>query len=95
MSAEPGGVIVIDQAHPVTLDDLAAITYPPVVVSGATPPRAPDLTETAVPLRDLARATGAHEDARHDWEPGEVTHPMRSEPNCRLCGAGKRALVHG
>lgn len=23
---------------------------------------------------------------RHDYEPGETTHPMHTDPNCRVCG---------
>jgi hypothetical protein len=26
----------------------------------------------------------------HDYEPGDTTHPMSSDPNCRICGETRR-----
>lgn len=26
----------------------------------------------------------------HDYEPGDVTHPMQTDPDCRICGEPKR-----
>lgn len=26
---------------------------------------------------------------RHDYEPGEVTHRMHTDPDCRICGGRK------
>lgn len=28
---------------------------------------------------------------RHDYEPGDVTHPMHTDPNCRHCGEAKHS----
>ena len=28
--------------------------------------------------------------ARHDYEPGDTTHPMATDPNCRICGETRR-----
>lgn len=25
----------------------------------------------------------------HDYEPGETTHPMQTDPDCRICGGPK------
>lgn len=25
----------------------------------------------------------------HDYEPGETTHPMHTDPDCRICGGPK------
>lgn len=26
---------------------------------------------------------------RHDYEPGETTHPMKTDPDCRVCGEAR------
>lgn len=26
---------------------------------------------------------------QHEYEPGDVTHPMHTDPSCRVCGAPK------
>lgn len=31
---------------------------------------------------------------RHDYEPGERTHPMHTDPLCRACGQPKNDRVH-
>ena len=31
----------------------------------------------------------------HDYEPGERTDEMQTDPECRICGRPERALVHG
>jgi hypothetical protein len=31
---------------------------------------------------------------RHDWEPGEGTHPMKTDPSCRVCGEPRRSPGH-
>lgn len=31
---------------------------------------------------------------KHDYEPGEATHPMHTDPLCRVCGYPKKAGVH-
>lgn len=36
----------------------------------------------------------ADQPARHDYEPGEGTHPMETEPLCRVCGQAKRTAAH-
>lgn len=30
----------------------------------------------------------------HDWEPGEFTHPMYTDPMCRICGHGTDYHLH-
>lgn len=27
---------------------------------------------------------------RHDYEPGSITHPMSTDPDCRICGETRR-----
>lgn len=34
------------------------------------------------------------EPEKHDWEPGEDTHPMGGDPRCRICGEDKRSPSH-
>ena len=29
--------------------------------------------------------------ADHDYEPGDDTHQMESDPDCRVCGESKRS----
>lgn len=36
------------------------------------------------PRRPLSNAT-----AKHDYEPGDTTSRMHTDPNCRICGAPK------
>lgn len=31
---------------------------------------------------------------KHDWEPGDYTSPMQTDPSCRICGMVKRSHVH-
>lgn len=31
---------------------------------------------------------------RHEYEPGEATHPMHSDPLCGVCGYPKNAGCH-
>lgn len=31
---------------------------------------------------------------RHDYEPGEDTHPMHTDPACKACGRPKKDRVH-
>lgn len=31
---------------------------------------------------------------KHDYEPGDTSGPMQTDPYCRICGQGKRAAVH-
>jgi len=31
---------------------------------------------------------------RHDYEPGETTHPMHTDPDCRVCGLGRKSIMH-
>ena len=34
------------------------------------------------------------EDERHDYEPGDGSHPMHTDPLCRICGKAKRDRIH-
>jgi hypothetical protein len=31
---------------------------------------------------------------KHDYEPGESTHPMQTDPSCQVCGLPKGSYVH-
>jgi len=31
---------------------------------------------------------------RHDYEPGDAASPMRTDPDCRICGEAKRSATH-
>lgn len=32
---------------------------------------------------------------RHDYEPGDTTHPMSTDPDCRICGETRRTCENG
>jgi hypothetical protein len=34
------------------------------------------------------------EQERHEYEPGERTHPMHTDPVCRVCGEPKKSPQH-
>lgn len=40
------------------------------------------------------RMTISNEPETHDYEPGEDTHPMHTDPLCRVCGQPKRSSAH-
>lgn len=43
-------------------------------------------TRTQSVLRGLSQSRPE----RHDYEPGDSTHPMAGDPNCRVCGETRR-----
>lgn len=46
-------------------------------------------------MRTKAEVTAAVLEAgRHEYEPGEATHRMHTDPLCLVCGAPKGAPVH-
>jgi hypothetical protein len=47
-------------------------------------------------IRHINERTTAVSDPsiRHDYEPGDVTGPMQTDPDCRICGEPKRSAVH-
>ena len=34
------------------------------------------------------------ENSVHEYEPGEVTMPMESDPLCLVCGISKKSVIH-
>jgi hypothetical protein len=49
-------------------------------------------------LRDAGRIGSSRFEGptpeRCDYEPGDMTHPMHTDPLCRICGQPKRARTH-
>lgn len=40
-------------------------------------------------LRAIVKASSIEDPANHDYEPGEGTHPMHTDPMCRICGQAR------
>lgn len=54
------------------------------------PRRVPGTRDAQVLTCVGCKRTYADVQASHDYEPGEATHPMHTDPLCRVCGQPAR-----